>query len=286
MKKDNKELYQEAVDSLLEMFESGKMPEAVAFNIIKKQSGIDFGLPSSRWSVGNQILMIMQGTNDARGFKQWKEVGRTVIKGRRAIHILAPLTHKVKKVNPVTGLEEERIIITGFRPIPVFRYEDTEGAELDLIPDFIPPQQPPFWNVAEKLGITVTYVPMLGNFLGQFNMKANTIKLCSEDAVVFFHELAHAIHNTFCDLRKCPHDVAEVVAEFSAVVLANIQSITGFEKQGWEYIKRATKNRDNPESALKFIMQCLSDVEMVVTIILEAAENNTPNEKAPELEAV
>ena len=157
---------------------------------------------------------------------------------------------------------------------------------MDLIPDFVPPDPPPFWNVAEKMGIKVSYVPMMGNFLGQYNLRANTIKLCSEDAVVYFHELAHAVHNSFTDLKRCPKDICETVAEFSAVVLAHIQGITGYEHQGWEYIKRASHNKENPEAALKFIMQCLSDVEKVVTIILEAAENNNPNEKAPELEAV
>lgn len=280
MKKDNKELYQEAVNSLLEMFKSGKMPEAVAFNIIRKQKGVVYK-PSDRWSIGNQILQMIQGTDDARGYKQWLAIGRCVKKGKHAIHILAPMTYKVKKINPDTGKEEERVIITGFRPIPVYRIEDTTGVEINYIPDFVPPTPPPFWDVAEKLGIKVSYIPKLGNYLGQFNMKSNTIKLCSQDAVVFLHELAHAVHNTFCDLRKCDHSIAETVAEFSAVVLAHIQGITGFEQQGLEYIKAATKNKDNPEAALKFIMQCLSDVEKVVSIILEAAENNNPIENAP-----
>lgn len=285
MKKDNSVIYQEAVDNLLIMFESGQMPEAVAFKIIQKQQGVVYK-PSDSWSINNQILMICQNTSDARGIRQWKSVGRCVIKGRKAIHILAPMTFKVKKTDPVTGLEEERVIITGFKPIPVFRYEDTEGAELDLIPDFVPPTPPPFWNVAEKLGIKVSYIPMLGNYLGQYNMRANTIKLCSTDEVTFLHELSHAVHNTFCDLRKCPKDIAETVAEFSAVVLANIQGITGYEHQGWDYIKMVTKNKDNPEDALKFIMQCLADVEKVVTIILDAAENNNSNNEEAPAEAV
>ncbi|MBP3232797.1 MAG: hypothetical protein J6M33_10990, partial [Anaerovibrio sp.] len=134
MKKDNTALYQEAVKNLLTMFERGQMPEAVAFNIIRKQKGVIYK-PSDCWSIGNQILQLIQHTEDARGFRQWKDVGRSVIKGRKAIHILAPMTFKVKKTNPVTGEEEERIVITGFRPISVFRYEDTEGEELDYIPE-------------------------------------------------------------------------------------------------------------------------------------------------------
>lgn len=287
MKKDNKELYKEAVNSLLEMFKSGKMPEAVAFNIIRKQKGVVYK-PSDTWSLGNQILQMIQGTNDARGYQTWKKNGRNVIRGRKAIHILAPMTYKVKKVNPDTGKEEEKVVITGFKPIPVFRYEDTDGKDLNYLPDFVPPDPPPFWNVADQLGIKVSYMPMLGNYLGRFNMREHTIKLCSEDAIVFFHELAHAVHNTFVDLRQCGHEVdkIEVTAEFAAVVLAHIQGITGYEHQGWEYIKNVTKNKENPEAALKFIFSVLSDVEKIVSIILEAAENNNPNEKAPKLEAV
>ena len=285
MKKDNTEIYQNAVNNLLQMFETGQMPEAVAFNIIRKQKGVIYK-PSDRWSIGNQILQMIQGTDDARGYKQWLEVGRCVKKGKHAIHILAPMTYKVKKINPDTGKEEERVIITGFKTIPVYRYEDTDGKELNYIPDFVPPTPPPFWDVAEKLGIKVSYIPMLGNYLGQYNMRSNTIKLCSESAVIFYHELSHAVHNTFTELKKCPRDIAETVAEFSAVVLANIQGITGFEHQGWDYIKMITKNKDNPEAALKFIMQCLSDVEKVVTIILEAAENNNSHNEETPAEAV
>ena len=280
MKKNNEEIYQKAVDSLLEMFKTGQMPEAVAFNIIRKQKGVCYK-PSDRWSIGNQILQLLQGTDDARGFKQWKDVGRNVVKGAKAIHIMAPMTVKAKKTNPSTGEEEERTVIVGFRPIPVFKYEDTKGQELDCIPDFVPPEPPPFWNVAEKMGIKVSYSPMLSNFLGRFNMRSNRIQLCSKDAVVFFHELAHAVHNTFTDLQSCPHDVAEVVAEFSAITLAHIQGIKGFERQGWEYIQAVTKSKDTPEAALKFIMQCLADVEKVVSIILNAAEEDTSKEEAP-----
>lgn len=284
-KKDNNQVYQEAVDKLLAMFESGKMPEAVAFQIIRRQKGECYK-PSDYWSLGNQILQMSQGTDDARGYKQWLEVGRHVRKGCHAIHIMAPLTKKVKAVNPKTGLEEDKVIVFGFRAIPVYRYEDTDGADLEGIPDYSPATPPPFWNVAEKLGISVRYVPMMGNYLGQFNMAANTIKLCSKDAVVYFHELAHAVHNTFTDLRTCDKAVAEAVAEFSAVVMASIQGIDGYEKQAWEYIKMVTDNRDNSEAALKALMQVLSDVEKVVSIVLSASDESHNEEKAPALEAV
>ena len=114
------ERFQEASEKLLEMFETGHMPEAVAFSIIRRKKGDH--IPSMDWSIGNQILMMCNGTTDARGFKQWKTVGRTVKKGSKAIYILAPLVKKIKEDDP----EEEKIIVMGFRPIPVFPIEDTE----------------------------------------------------------------------------------------------------------------------------------------------------------------
>ena len=46
--------------------------------------------PCDRWSFTNKILMLIQGTADARGYRQWQEAGRHVKKGAHAIHILAP----------------------------------------------------------------------------------------------------------------------------------------------------------------------------------------------------
>lgn len=78
---------QEATEQLIRMFESGNMPATVA----KLQSiRIADKVPSARWSLGNRMLMQAAGTVDARGYKQWAEAGRHVIKGRHAIYILAP----------------------------------------------------------------------------------------------------------------------------------------------------------------------------------------------------
>ena len=147
-KPDKNSLIKNAVEKLLQMFESGKFPEAVAMSVIRKREGET--IPSDKWSLGNRLLMRMQGTEDARGYKQWQMIGRQVKKGTKAIYIFSPATKVIKDKNE-DGEEEKKIIITGFYPTSVFRYEDTEGEELPIY-NYKPKKYPPFFDVAENGG--------------------------------------------------------------------------------------------------------------------------------------
>jgi hypothetical protein len=40
--------------------------------------------------------MLLAGTSDARGFGQWDEAGRWVVKGTKAFHILGPIVKDVR----------------------------------------------------------------------------------------------------------------------------------------------------------------------------------------------
>jgi hypothetical protein len=66
------------------------------------------------------------GHEDARGFRQWKEVNRQVRAGEKAFHILIPLT---KKVDDREG-GKEGVVTYGFKTAPVFGYCQTEGKPL------------------------------------------------------------------------------------------------------------------------------------------------------------
>ena len=72
-------------------------------------------------------LLYTTETNDARGFRQWQEVGRHVKEGAKAITILAPRFIKKHQENG----EDGKVILVGFLSVPVFRVEDTEGDPLD-----------------------------------------------------------------------------------------------------------------------------------------------------------
>jgi len=267
--KTREQIVHEASEKLLEMFKTGQMPEAISLTIIKKQQGDD--QPSYHWSIGNQILMYAQGTTDARGYDQWRKVDRFLKKGSSAIYILGPLTKKIKEE------DEEKVIITGFRPIPIFRYEDTDGQEL-IKPDYSPPELPPLWNVAEFMGIKLNYAATSGGYYGKFSPSRNEITLCSHDACVYFHELAHAVHGQIRANLKAGQDAEqEIVAETAAAVLCQQQGIDGYESQAYDYIQHYTAAMKETD-VIKAIMRVLHDVEAIVTKVLEAAEK----EKGPQ----
>ena len=263
-------IIESAVSKLMKMFESGEFPAQLAATIIRKNEADE--IPSDSWSIGNRILMASQNTSDARGYNQWQEVGRQVKKGSKAIYIFAPLTKRITETDAETREETTKVIVYGFRPLPVFRYEDTEGEPL---PDYgySPKTYPPFFDVAEKLGVSVEYRPMRGNFLGRYSAGTTSIQLCSQDAHVYYHELAHAVHNTFVDLKTYDSDKAEIVAEFTACVLCELTNIRGYETQGYEYIRRYCGGETKPEGVLKKIMGVLTDVEKIVLTVIKTGEN-------------
>ncbi len=261
-------IVKKAARDLLNMFETGKMPEAVALTIIKRKEGDD--QPSFKWSMGNQILMFIQGTSDARGFRQWQAVGRHVKKGAKAVHILAPVTRKFTEKDAESGTNKQKTIVLGFKAVPVFCFEDTEGKPIDR-PDYTPRALPEFWEVAEYLGIEVDFTPCDGAYYGSFSPKKNKMILCSEDKFVFYHELAHAVHHTLRDLKPGPDPEKEIVAETTAAILCHLQGVEGYECQAYEYVQEyASKMKE--VNVVKVIMRVLGDVEAVVLRILEVAK--------------
>lgn len=269
---DKATIIKNAVGTLLDTFQSGNFPAKVATTIIRKQEGDN--IPADSWSFANRLLMTAQGTSDARGFRQWQEVGRHVKKGSKAIHIFAPLTKKIKEKDETTSEETEKIIVTGFRPIPVFRLEDTDGEPLPTF-DYTPKVYPPFFDVAGKLGITVEYKALRADYYGRYTSGQGRMELCSEDAVVYYHELAHAVHDTFVDLRTCDKAKKEIVAEFAAVTLCELSGIHGYEWQGFKYISHYCAD-SKLETVLKKIMGVLNDVERIVSIVLNATKATPP----------
>lgn len=186
-----------------------------------------YSAPARKWSLFNFGLMRSQHTGDARGFKQWQIVGRKVKKGARAIYILAPMTKKITdKKNP----DEEKTIVVGFRSIPVFRYEDTEGEALADLPDLAAldaeKESLPLYDVCERLGVAVSYAPSPGDYRGYYAPIEKEIVLSTDAEQTFFHELSHAIDAELNGGLAKPgskdSDFDEIVAELSACFLASL----------------------------------------------------------------
>jgi hypothetical protein len=215
------ELFAEDEASESSASEAGQrtLPETVArVTVIKRQNR---GLPCEHRSMGNNIIMVLNGTNEARTFNQWKEAGRYPRRGAKAFYIFKPYTRKVKE-KAQDGEEEERLAVYGFGPLPVFRYEDTEGESVDH-PDYSPVKLPPLTEVAAALGVDVRYAPHGGRYLGFYAPGQRAITLMSHDARVSFHELAHAADDLVSGLKGTKAD-KEVVAETVAATLGIMYS--------------------------------------------------------------
>jgi len=88
-------------------------------------------LPCRSWSRLNQFITFLAGTKDARGMRQWNNAGRKVKKGSHPFYILVPMLYPQKNHSKTSGNTDDRLRLTGFKAMPVFRVEDTEGEPLD-----------------------------------------------------------------------------------------------------------------------------------------------------------
>ena len=226
------------LQDIVDLFQSGNVPKALAVATIPPQAGI----PSARWSWSNRLLQFLADTSDARGYRQWQQAGRQVNKGSKAFHILGPKTRKITETDD-NGRETDKVIVAGFFTIPVFRAEDTDGEPLP----YEPASPPPLADVAERMGVSVHYQTFAGKYLGYFQPGNNKIILASHDVRVFFHELAHAAHSTFDTKRKKggQDPRREIVAELAAATLATLycpEANLGFSYQYVaDYAKRSSK---------------------------------------------
>jgi len=251
------EKVKQALESIVQRFKEGDIPEAIAFSIFPIPN-----IPASRWSLLNRILMFLAGTNDARGFRQWQEVGRYVKKGSKAFTILAPRFIKEQTEDQ----QEAKTILVGFLAVPVFRVEDTEGEPLDYQKIELP--ELPFMEVAKEWGISVKSVPGNYWYFGYFSQERREIGLATEEESVFFHELAHAAHQRILgELKKGQDWKQEIVAELAAVTLCKLIGKTSNHLgNSYRYISEYAGSANL--TPWQGCMRVMSDTEKVLNLIM------------------
>jgi antirestriction protein ArdC len=259
-----------ALASIVALFEDedpDTLPAAIAPTVLARLAGTS---PQGYWSIGNQILCWLEGSHDTRGYRQWQEAGRHVVKGAKAIRILAPITRTFTETDAETGEKSARKVACGFKAIPVFRIQDTEGLPVE-VPDYEPNELPPLAEVAATLGVPVRYMPHDGsNALGHYDPRADAIGLMSHDERVFWHELGHAAHYRACpDVKPGEEQRArkEIVAELVAATIGRLYGREGFLATSRDYI--ASYGGENPGRAA---MKVLADVQAALKVLTDAAE--------------
>ena len=253
----------EALTMILERFESGDIPDAVALACYPL---VD--IPMVKWSMLNRLLVYFSGSQDARGIRQWNKIGRYPRKGSRAIHILAPVIRKEKddQDGDRVGRDDEQVV-RAFMLVPVFRVEDTDGKPV-AYPELTLPELP-FLTRATEWGINVRPVAGSSYFYGAYAQGRKEIMLASPEESVFFHELCHSAHHRIMGKLTPGQDWRqEIVAELGAIVLCKL---IGKEPDkalanGYRYIAHyAEKAKLSPSAAA---VRVLGDTEQVLGLIL------------------
>lgn len=248
------------LQQIVELFKTGQVPRALAVTTIPPQADI----PSAKWSWSNRLLQFLADTSDARGYRQWEQAGRQVTQGVKAFHILGPKTRKLTETNDDGG-ETEKIVVTGFHAIPVFRVEDTDGEPLS----YEPAKPPPLADVAGQFGLSVSYQTFAGSYYGYYQGKSKRIVLATHEAQVFFHELAHAAHHRIAGRligRQVPSQ--EIIAELAAATLANLYCPDANLGFSYEYVK--TYARKSKKSIERACLAVISTVGIVLDEIFKA----------------
>ncbi len=261
-----------AMETVLKALENN--PEKVALAVFRGSSK-----PSDNWSLFNRLIMLMNNTCDARGFRQWEKVGRRVKKGAKAFYILAPVKKRVpvktirkEVLEDGTEIEVEEIIfvekLVSFKPVPVFRYEDTEGKPLpEENFEFEVPCE--FKPLIQELGFSIK-TQAFRNFYGAYNLKTRTIHLASPELIVFLHELCHAVDDHLHGLIAGQNPLQEVVAEFSAAVIATLLGYRVPLGNVKEYLEHYSFTE---------LFKAFSRVERVVSFVVERTARHQ-NERA------
>jgi hypothetical protein len=171
-----------------------------------------------------------------------------------------------------SGAEVERTVVVGFRGVPVFRLEDTEGAKVEY-PDYAPAELPPLHDVAERLSVPVRYPPNGGGARGAYNVVRGDITLATHDVDTFFHELGHAAHATLEPLKGGQNPRQEIVAETVAAVLCRLYGYDGYLAEARDYVAFYA-GHDEPGKA---VVRLVADVAKVLDVILgEGASAPSP----------
>ena len=252
----------EVLTTILEKFKTGDIPEAIALASYPVSD-----IPSSKWSFLNRTVMFLSGTGDARGFRQWQEVNRHVKKGSKAFYILVPCIYKKESEEG-----EDKQILKGFKAAAVFRYEDTEGEEVEYkqleVPKF------PLLERAGEWGVSVKAIPGNFRYRGYYSSERKEISLATPEEKVFFHELAHAGHDRVKQGLKAGQDpLQEIVAELSAQALCRLvgKQIKDTTGNSYQYIESsAQKFKVSAYSACLRVMQ---ETEQVLNLILKGEES-------------
>jgi len=226
------------------------------------------------YSLGNRILAVIQcekmgiSITPIATFTQWKEKGRYIKRGSRAITLCMPVTRKYNKSvkDPLTGQEvEKEIKYTDFiYKNNWFAMSQTEGKEIEAEELDIS------WNKEKALNeLEIKEIPfeiLNGNVQGyaNFNKEIAINPLAQLPIKTLFHEIAHIIlghtdKEAMADKKDLPLNLVEAEAEATALLVLESLGLEGSEYcRG--YIQSWYKEKGFPEKSAQRIISAADKI--------------------------
>jgi len=274
----NQEKIKETAEKLLDIFQKESLP-ILARAVFKTKNQ----KPSDLWSFQNRILMMLSGTQDARGIRQWNSASRRVKAGCKAFYILAPSMSRVIKdienEDPETGEvkteKKEFNMLKGFLGVPVFRYEDTQGEPLP-VDDFRVDIPACFTELINFLELKIETIPFNGRAYGSYLQDQNRINLATPEIETFLHEISHAVDKTLNGkLKPWQDSEQEIIAEFSGAIIGYLLGYKISLGNIQEYIKAYAGD-------IKKVYGLLGRIEKVCSFIFQYTMETKPELKPEE----
>lgn len=198
------------------------------------------------YSLGNQLLALVQcqmrglQPGPINTFPKWRELGRHVKRGERALMLCMPITCKRRDETAEEGSDGEGKFTSFVYKARWFVLTQTEGEDLQ-------PQVISGWDAKRALAaLAIDQIPFDstdGNCQGFARKRQIAINPVAQlPHKTLFHELAHVVigHTTeadFADTEKTPRNLREVEAE--AVALLCCESL---ELEGADYCRGYLQN--------------------------------------------
>ena len=217
-----------------------------------------------RFSLGNQILAAVQlqqrslPLSPIASFNRWKELGRSVSKGQKALSLWMPITvtrRSTESDGEVSDDNERRMTLFKLAP-RWFSLEQTEGE------DYIEPVESPQWDADAALkGLDITlehFEFMDGNVQGYAVKRRIAVNPMAEyPHKTRFHELAHVVlgHTEAADCHDAasiPRSIQEVEAEGVAFLLCSVLDLPGRDESRG-YIQSWLEGEPLPEKSAQRI---------------------------------
>lgn len=257
-KRKTEEERQKEIEALSKLLEEGVLNATI--NPEHFKALLEMAAIFPKYSFRNVALIHnqMPKAKYVASFKKFRELGRNVIKGQKALRILAPRMATVK--NDETGEEERKII--GFLSVPVFDYSQTEGKPLPLekyrlkldgdsneSEDII--EAVKFIAEQDDCHFSMSYVP--GTTCGYYSPVKHRIVVSdslsgNHKAKTAVHELVHSkVHRKNSETKE----EQESVAEGAAFIVCSYFGLDT-SSYSFEYIRGWSKEA---ESILKYCEQ-------------------------------